>query len=102
MIAIRVTAYAAFLGALAAYGLGAMHSPLANGGEAERAAMLRAVAKGAEIDMVAEEALARAYWSRNPDVAADAMYGERGRLGVLGAREHFLRHGRNEGRPWGL
>lgn len=63
--------------------------------------MLRVLARAAEIDTAAEEKLAHAYWLRYPDVAANPLYGEKGRLGVLGAREHYMRHGRREGRVWG-
>ena len=49
-----------------------------------------------------EAAYARAYWDRYPDVAADPYFGEMGELGVLGAREHFNRHGRFDGRRWSL
>jgi hypothetical protein len=101
MSLLRIAACAAFALSLVLYGMGAAHSPLMSSPAAERMMMLKAVAKGAEIDLAAEEALARAYWARNPDVAANGMYGEGGRMGVLGAREHYLRHGRFENRPWG-
>ena len=49
-----------------------------------------------------EPAFARAYWTRYPDVGADPYYGANGELGLPGARAHYNRHGRFEGRRWGL
>ncbi len=49
-----------------------------------------------------EPAFARAYWTRYPDVGADPYYGANGELGRRGARQHYNRHGRFEGRRWGL
>lgn len=93
--------FAAFAGALAIYAGMAWHSPVWRAELAARDKDLRALAAGAEIDMAAEAKLAEAYWTRYPDVAASAQYGEGGRLGAMGAREHFNRHGRREGRIWG-
>lgn len=47
-------------------------------------------------------ASAVAYWKCYPDVATDPYFGISGPLGMLGAREHFERHGRREGRVWPL
>lgn len=81
--------------------LGAMETPVLNHQLAAQHAVATSVAKTGSLDMAAEQRLAEAYWRRNPDVAADAYYGRHGRIGVLGAREHWLRHGRSEGRHWG-
>lgn len=43
---------------------------------------------------------AEAYWRIYPDVAQDAFFGRAGRMGYGGAREHYQRHGRFEGRQW--
>ena len=48
------------------------------------------------------EVRAHAYWERNPDVRADAYFGEGGAEGIFGAWVHYERHGRAEGRRWGL
>lgn len=48
-----------------------------------------------------EEALAAIYWQRYTDVAVNDYYGEKGRLGTIGARRHFQDFGRAEGRKWG-
>lgn len=52
-------------------------------------------------DEARERMLAEIYWSKYPDVAADAYFGKNGRLGVYGPREHYRRH-RTEGagRVW--
>ena len=49
----------------------------------------------------AEKELAQAYWLRYPDVRGSNMWGENGRRGIHGAREHFRLHGKKEGRVWG-
>lgn len=46
--------------------------------------------------------VAEAYWHCYPDVAQDSYFGQSGPLGILGAREHYERHGRREGRIWPL
>ena len=90
--------FAAFAAGLAVYAVSALHSPLMDEKSGET---MRVLARGANIDTAAEEKLARAYWARYPDVAAHGVYGEHGKMGVLGAREHFMQHGRREGRIWG-
>ncbi len=93
--------FAAFAGAFAIYAGMAWHSPVWRSDLAAREKELRVLAAGAQIDMAAEATLAKAYWARYPDVATNPIYGEGGRLGLMGAREHFNRHGRREGRIWG-
>jgi hypothetical protein len=90
--------FAFFAAGLAVYAAGASRAPVM---DSKTDDMLRVLARGANIDTAAEEALARAYWERYPDVRANPLYGEKGSLGVLGAREHFMQHGRREGRVWG-
>jgi hypothetical protein len=51
-------------------------------------------------DRAAEQALAAKYWADNPDVRDHFYFGEKGPLGVYGARSHFRRHGQGEGRNW--
>jgi len=48
---------------------------------------------------IAADPLEEAYWNRYPDVAADPYFG---RGSKLGAAEHYRRHGKAEGRIWGL
>lgn len=90
--------FAFFAMGLAVYAAGALGTPWMGSRTND---MLRVLARGKDIDTAAEEALARAYWERYPDVRASALYGEKGRLGILGAREHYMQHGRREGRIWG-
>lgn len=47
-----------------------------------------------------ERAFAEAYWSEHQDVMTSPQYGEAGRMGAYGARAHYLRYGRSEGRLW--
>lgn len=81
--------------------LGAMDTPLLNRQIAAQQALATSVARTGSLDMAAEQRLAEAYWQRNPDVAASGYYGRHGRIGIFGAREHWLRHGKREGRHWG-
>lgn len=103
MKALRYAAASAAVAvAFGIYYLGAGHSPLIGGRDAaSQSEFLRQMAARSDIDLAEEERLARAYWARNPDVAADAYFGQHGRLGIFGARAHLERHGRREGRAWG-
>jgi len=47
-----------------------------------------------------ERAFAEAYWSEHQDVMTSQQYGKAGRMGIYGARAHYLRYGRSEGRLW--
>jgi len=51
-------------------------------------------------DQKQETALAKIYWSKHPNVMSDAYFGKDGRLGIYGARQHFRKHGKNEGKNW--
>lgn len=48
-----------------------------------------------------EEKLARAYWRRYPDVRQHTIWGETGRLGIYGARDHYRYIGQRQGKKWG-
>lgn len=91
-----------FVLALAVYGWQGSRTPLLNSLLAERDHYLAAVSEQMSVDPSAEEAEAKAYWGRYPDVAANDYYGPGGPLGLLGARQHYRDHGRREGRRWGL
>ena len=43
---------------------------------------------------------AEIYWNQYPDVAKDDFFGRSGKVGCNGAYEHWIRHGRQEGRAW--
>jgi len=88
--------------AWAVYAYGALHSPLLDPALREQRAYIDRVLHESKLDPDEERRLADLYWSRYPDVAADANFGRAGAMGVLGAREHFNRHGRREGRVWGI
>lgn len=60
--------------------------------------LMESAGAGDTVSLREESALA--YWSCYPDVAQDAYFGREGPLNLLGAREHFDRHGRGEGRVW--
>lgn len=49
-------------------------------------------------DRLAEKILAEAYWLRYPDIRSDGYFGEKGPIGIYGAREHYEQHGKREGR----
>ncbi|MEP4379725.1 MAG: hypothetical protein ABJ215_00825 [Alphaproteobacteria bacterium] len=90
-----------FAAALAVFAVGLAGSALVDARQAEQQTIINNYARAGSIDQVREKVLAEAYWRRNPDVAADDVYGAASTLGVFGAREHFNRHGRVEGRKWG-
>ena len=94
---LRLTVFAGISLALVAYFVGAWHSPLL-----DRELKLRfdAFTQAKAWNEEEERSLAKAYWNRYADVAADSYYGRKGTLGVWGAREHFNYHGKREGRHW--
>lgn len=49
-------------------------------------------------DIKQERALARAYWLRYHDVRLDRHWGEKGPMGIWGPRDHYMLHGKREGR----
>jgi hypothetical protein len=92
---------AVVLVAWAVYAYGAFHSPVLDRELAERKAYLNQIAREARADLGEERRLAEAYWARYPDVANDRNFGRASAMGLAGAREHFNRHGKREGRVWG-
>lgn len=88
---------ATFVVAVGLYGVGVSNSPLASDTLAKRQDYVRQ-----HYELGRAEVRARAYWERYPDVRADAFFGEGGAQGIFGAWVHYDRHGRAEGRIWGL
>ena len=93
---IRLAACAAILAmALGLYVGGASRSPLLATEIAERK---HYIAEHSALSRAKRRA--RAYWDENPDVRDDVFFGENGAQGIFGARVHYDRHGRDEGRTW--
>ncbi|MBT4773699.1 MAG: hypothetical protein HOL07_09110 [Rhodospirillaceae bacterium] len=87
---------AVFAVAFGVYGFGLSNSPLMSDRLAARQDHIRQ-----HYDLWPAEVRASAYWERNPDVRADAFFGEGGAQGIFGAWVHYERHGIYEGRRWG-
>ncbi|MDA0786965.1 MAG: hypothetical protein O3B37_11820 [Proteobacteria bacterium] len=85
-----------FAVAVGLYSFGASNSPLTS----ERLAVQQDFIRQ-HSELQRAEVRARAYWERNPDVRANAFFGEGGAQGIFGAWVHYDRHGRDEGRKWG-
>lgn len=83
------------------FAFGIIHSPVVDDVLAQERVVLNKHARADTVDVIRETLFAEAYWRRNPDVAADPFFGTNGALGTFGAREHYDRHGRLEGRRWG-
>lgn len=91
-----------FVASLMVFGVGLVHSPVIDDVLAQERVVLNKHARSDQVDVIRETLFAQAYWARNPDVAASSFFGVNGALGIFGAREHYDRHGRLEGRKWGL
>ena len=91
-----------FAFSLMVFAAGMVHSPVIDDVLAQERVVLNKHARSDQVDLMRETRFAQAYWVRNPDVAAHAFFGAKGALGTFGAREHYDRHGRLEGRRWGL
>ncbi len=89
-----------FVLALVAYAVGAFDSLLLDPRQRAATDLLIRYAAVEKTDERREQALADLYWLRYPDVAGDWYFGKNGKLGLWGAREHFKRHGKREGRNW--
>jgi hypothetical protein len=50
------------------------------------------------VDDVQRRRAAESYWERYPEIREHHYFGEHGPLGIDGARQHYLQHGRHEGR----
>jgi hypothetical protein len=85
-----------FAASVGVYSLGASKSPLTPDRLAARQDYVRQ-----HTELQRAEVRAHAYWERNPDVRANAFFGEGGAEGIFGALVHYERHGRIEGRKWG-
>ncbi len=97
---IRQALFGLFVLSLGAYAYGAFTSTLFDGGLADKRAFLVTASRAPEGDPVEMRRQAEAYWDRYRSVARDAYFGRNGKFGLYGARTHYLRHGRYEGRTW--
>lgn len=91
-----------FAVSLAVFAVGIVHSPVIDDVLAQERVVLNKHARSDQVDLIRETRFAQAYWARNLDVASDSFFGAKGALGTFGAREHYDRHGRLEGRFWGF
>jgi len=90
-----------FLVTLVLFGAAIVRSPVLEDSIAQERVVVNKHARRDKVNIERETAFAKAYWARNPDVAQSSYCGEGGALGVFGAREHYDRMGRAEGRAWG-
>lgn len=79
---VRGLAYAGFGLAVAGYFVGALSSPLLDPERRSQTALLLRHAQAGAADEVRERALAQRYWKENADVAADAVFGRMGAMGI--------------------
>lgn len=86
---------------LIVFAIGLVRSPVIDHALNQERIVLNKHARSGLIDVEREARFAQTYWELNPDVAAHFYFGRAGALGIFGAREHYDRHGRREGRPWG-
>ena len=96
-----VIGFAMLLLSYVAYAEGLRHHPQFDAAQAARLAYADHVIRTEKPADDLERRLAEIYWNRYPDVAQNAYFGRHGNLGIHGAREHYNRHGRHEGRIWG-
>ena len=95
---VRQALFGLFLLSLGAYTYGAFTSSLFNPRLADERAYLMTASRMPEVDAEEVRRQAEAYWNRYKDIAADAHFGRNGALGIYGARAHYQKHGRYEGR----
>ena len=96
----RPVIFAGIVLASISYAVGAWDSPLLDRQRNEQLEIVSRHAQIGERQAERERALAEIYWARYADVAVDPFFGRAGSLGIWGAREHFNRYGKREGRRW--
>lgn len=97
---IRQALFGLFILSLGAYAYGAFTSTLFDESLADKRAFLMTASRASEGDPAEMRRQAEAYWDAYPGVARDEAFGRNGKFGLYGARTHYLRHGRYEGRTW--
>lgn len=81
--------------------LGLLQSPLIKPKAQQEGFIVERAKQEQDPEYLAEKALAEAYWQRYPDIKNDSYFGEKGPMGINGAREHFKQYGKSEGRKYG-
>jgi hypothetical protein len=90
----------AAISAITVWAAGLSTSHIGIGARAAETQYLNNEVKRVTQDRVTEKRFAAAYWRENPDVGNSTYFGPKGPFGVFGAREHYTRHGKQEGRRW--
>lgn len=80
------------------YVTGMLQSPLSDHRYTAEAGFLRKYINDNDPDLQEEKALAEGYWLRYPDVKINHYWGVDGPMGIWGPRDHYLQHGKREGR----
>lgn len=80
------------------YFLGAIHSPLLDPLLQSEKTYLQKYVDNNDQDYREEKLLAKSYWLRYHDVKTNNYWGQNGPMGIWGARDHFVQHGKREGR----
>jgi len=88
----------AIIFAVTVYYLELVHSPLYFPEIRKESDFINSFVNENSPDIQKERSLAKAYWLRYHDVRQDRHWGEKGPMGVWGPRDHYLLHGKREGR----
>jgi len=94
--AVIVTGVAAT--SIAVWGIGLLKSPLFDPVMHREQLFVARYKKNNAPDHIVEKTLSEAYYKRYQDVKVHPYFGEKGPMGIYGAREHYLQHGQREGR----
>ncbi len=89
-----------FLVSLGIYTYGAFTSSLFDQSLADKRAYLMTISQMPEEGAEEVQRRATLYWDTYPDVSRHEYFGRDGKLGIYGARTHYLKHGRYENRKW--
>lgn len=76
------------------------HSPLWLPQKNEEQEYLKKYVANNSPDYLQEKLLAQAYWLRYKDIKENKYWGENGPQNIWGPRNHYLQHGRKEGRTF--
>lgn len=97
-ISLSVITFGAIVSSAVLWTRGFIQSPLVEPHLRLEEQFIRDYVQANNPDLQQEKILAESYWLRYSDVRGNSYWGVNGPLGIWGARDHFMQHGKREGR----
>ena len=97
-ISLSVITFGAIASSTVLWTRGFIQSPLVDPHLRQEEKFIRDYIDANNPDHQQEKILAESYWLRYSDIHNNSYWGVNGPMGIWGARDHFLQHGKREGR----